>query len=167
MTSDFLLRYPSDSTARMRTKYSLSALTNSASASAASLSPKMPSPRAAITRTNGSWSLSAILRALRSAALIISYSSATRSCQPLAKFSSLGGYSSFRYFSRGEAGWAQPEYGRIKRPAKVIIVLFIGHFPSPNDSQDKLAHRQLVALCALRALCAIPFFSRRVAETPE
>src|SRR5262245_52642470 len=137
MTSGFNLRYPSDSIARMRTRYSLSDLASSASASAASLSPRMPSARAAMARTNGSSSLSADRRAFRSAALMMSYSSATRSCQPLAKFSSLGGYWSRRYCSRGEFGWDQPAPGRSKRPARVRVMQYIAYFPFATDSQDK------------------------------
>src|SRR5262245_5504109 len=98
----------------------------------------MPRARAAMARTKGSASLSALRSALRSAALMISYSSATRSCQPLAKFSSLGGYSSLRYFSRGEVGWAQPACGRNKSPARAMTNRFIRYAPFPSDSRGKL-----------------------------
>src|SRR5258706_6243563 len=108
-TSDFSFSKPSDSTARIRTATSGSALASSASPSADALSPRIPSARAAIDRTNTSSSLSAALRDLRSAPLMISNSRATRSSQPLSKFSNFAGNFSARYFSRGErASWAQP-----------------------------------------------------------
>lgn len=75
MTSGFILRSPSDSTALTRTMPSGSVWTSSASASAESLSPRMPSARAAMERTKGSRSLSPARRAPRSAELMMSNSS--------------------------------------------------------------------------------------------
>src|SRR4030095_8689545 len=99
---------------------------NAASAAAADLSPKTPRARAAMERTHAFSSWSAARRDLRSAALTISYSSATRSFQPLSKFSSFGGNSSLRYLSRGDSGaCVQPAGGMTTRQTDARIIRFM------------------------------------------
>src|SRR5262245_11672794 len=99
----------------MRTGYSGSDLTSSARASAEALSPLMPSARAAMALTKEDLSFRARRSDFRSAESMIFCSSATRSFQPLSKFSSLGGNFRSRYFSRGDCAHAVAD--RASRPA--------------------------------------------------
>src|SRR5262245_48125708 len=136
--SPSIFKNPSASTARMRTVYCGSERANSARAAAADLSPRMPRARAAMARTKTSLSLSAACSDFRSAALMISYSSARRSFQPLSKFSSLGGNSSLRYFSSGDTGaCVQPTGGRTRRQADARIIRFMVLSPSRPPRLDR------------------------------